>query len=59
MVKARDLLDKMASICGNTACREYVMLKEAIEGHACLPSPQRTEPCYGTASPVSFNSHPR
>jgi tetratricopeptide (TPR) repeat protein len=31
MLKARDHLEKVASICG-TQCREYVMLKEVIEG---------------------------
>ena len=30
-LKARDHLDKIASLCG-TGCREYVMLKEVIEG---------------------------
>ena len=32
LLKARDHLTKVASICGNTECREYVMLKEVIEG---------------------------
>jgi tetratricopeptide (TPR) repeat protein len=32
MLKARDHLTRVASICGNTECREYVMLKEVIEG---------------------------
>jgi tetratricopeptide (TPR) repeat protein len=32
MLKARDHLVRIASICGNTQCREYVMLKEVIEG---------------------------
>ena len=31
LLKARDHLTKVASICG-TDCREYVMLKEVIEG---------------------------
>jgi tetratricopeptide (TPR) repeat protein len=31
MLKARDHLEKVQSICG-TGCREYVMLKEVIEG---------------------------
>ncbi len=31
LLKARDHLTKIASICG-TQCREYVMLKEVIEG---------------------------
>jgi tetratricopeptide (TPR) repeat protein len=31
LLKARDHLDKVASICG-TQCREYVMLKDVIEG---------------------------
>ena len=31
LLKARDHLTKVASICG-TECREYVMLKEVIEG---------------------------
>lgn len=31
LLKARDHLTKLASICG-TGCREYVMLKEVIEG---------------------------
>jgi tetratricopeptide (TPR) repeat protein len=31
LLKARDHLTKVASICG-TQCREYVMLKEVIEG---------------------------
>ena len=31
LLKARDHLTKVASICG-TGCREYVMLKEVIEG---------------------------
>ena len=32
LLKARDHLTKVASICGGTECREYVMLKEVIEG---------------------------
>ena len=32
LLKARDHLPKVASICGGTECREYVMLKEVIEG---------------------------
>lgn len=32
LLKARDHLVKVAAICGNTECREYVMLKEVIEG---------------------------
>jgi tetratricopeptide (TPR) repeat protein len=32
LLKARDHLVKIASICGNTECREYVMLKEVMEG---------------------------
>lgn len=32
LLKAREHLTKIASICGNTDCREYVMLKEVIEG---------------------------
>ena len=32
LIKAREHLTKVASICGNTECREYVMLKEVIEG---------------------------
>jgi tetratricopeptide (TPR) repeat protein len=31
-IKAREHLTRIASICGNTECREYVMLKEVIEG---------------------------
>ena len=33
LIKAREHLTKIASICGNTACREYVMLKEVIDGN--------------------------
>lgn len=32
LLKARDHLTRIASICGGTGCREYVMLKEVIEG---------------------------
>jgi tetratricopeptide (TPR) repeat protein len=32
LLKARDHLIKVASICGGTECREYVILKEVIEG---------------------------
>jgi len=32
ILKARDHLVRIASICGNTQCREYVMLKEVMEG---------------------------
>ncbi|HLN38255.1 MAG TPA: tetratricopeptide repeat protein [Xanthobacteraceae bacterium] len=32
VLKAKDDLEKVRSICGNTACREYVALKEVIDG---------------------------
>ncbi len=32
LLKARDHLAKLETLCGNTECREYVMLKEVIEG---------------------------
>ncbi len=32
LLKARDHLAKLQTLCGNTQCREYVMLKEVIEG---------------------------
>jgi len=32
-LKAQDFLEKIRSICGGTACREYVDLKAAIEGN--------------------------
>jgi tetratricopeptide (TPR) repeat protein len=32
VLKAKDDLEKVASICGNTACKEYVALKEVIDG---------------------------
>jgi tetratricopeptide (TPR) repeat protein len=32
LLKARDHLAKVQTICGGTVCREYVMLKEVIEG---------------------------
>ena len=32
LLKARDHLTKLASLCGGTHCREYVMLKEVIDG---------------------------
>ena len=32
LLKAKDDLEKVHSICGNTECREYVELKEAIDG---------------------------
>jgi tetratricopeptide (TPR) repeat protein len=33
LLKAREHLTRIASICGNTACREYVMLKDVIDGN--------------------------
>jgi tetratricopeptide (TPR) repeat protein len=33
LLKAQDFLEKIRSICGGTACREYADLKAAIEGH--------------------------
>jgi len=32
ILKAKDDLEKVKSICGNTTCREYVALKEVIDG---------------------------
>ncbi len=32
LLKARDFLEKIRSICGGTACQEYADLKAAIEG---------------------------
>jgi tetratricopeptide (TPR) repeat protein len=32
VLKAKDDLEKVRSICGNTECREYVALKEVIDG---------------------------
>jgi tetratricopeptide (TPR) repeat protein len=32
LLKAKDDLDKVGAICGNTQCREYVALKEVIDG---------------------------
>jgi tetratricopeptide (TPR) repeat protein len=32
-LKAEDYLDKIGSICGNTQCRAYKMLKAAIDGN--------------------------
>jgi tetratricopeptide (TPR) repeat protein len=32
VLKAKDDLEKVHSICGNTTCREYTMLKAAIDG---------------------------
>src|SRR5579864_6334500 len=32
LLKAKDDLEKVRSICGNTECREYVALKEVIDG---------------------------
>jgi len=34
LLKARDDLEKVRAICGNTECREYVMLKNVIDGTA-------------------------
>jgi tetratricopeptide (TPR) repeat protein len=34
MLKARDHLEKVQAICGNTTCKEYVDLKGVIEGTA-------------------------
>jgi hypothetical protein len=34
MLKARDHLDKIQAICGNTTCKEYVDLKGVMEGTA-------------------------
>lgn len=33
MLKAEDYLEKIRLICGNTACSDYVKLKEGIEGN--------------------------
>jgi tetratricopeptide (TPR) repeat protein len=32
LLKAKDDLEKVRAICGNTECREYVALKEVIDG---------------------------
>ena len=32
MLKAKDNLEKVRQICGNTTCRSYQMLKDAIDG---------------------------
>ena len=32
VLKAKDDLEKIRSICGNTTCREYVALKDVIDG---------------------------
>ena len=32
VLKAKDDLEKVRTICGNTECREYVALKEVIDG---------------------------
>jgi tetratricopeptide (TPR) repeat protein len=32
LLKAKEYLTKVASLCGNTTCREYTMLKGVIEG---------------------------
>jgi tetratricopeptide (TPR) repeat protein len=32
LLKAKDDLEKVGTICGNTECREYVALKEVIDG---------------------------
>jgi len=32
VLKAKDDLEKVRAICGNTECREYVALKEVIDG---------------------------
>ena len=32
LLKAKEYLTKVASLCGNTSCREYTMLKGVIEG---------------------------
>jgi tetratricopeptide (TPR) repeat protein len=32
VLKAKEYLTKVASLCGNTTCREYTMLKGVIEG---------------------------
>jgi tetratricopeptide (TPR) repeat protein len=32
LLKAKDDLEKVRSICGNTTCREYVALKDVIDG---------------------------
>ncbi len=34
VLKAKDDLEKVRAICGNTECREYKALKEAIDGTA-------------------------
>jgi len=34
LLKAKDDLEKVRAICGNTECREYVMLKNVIDGTA-------------------------
>ena len=31
-LKAKEYLTKVASLCGNTTCREYKMLKNVIDG---------------------------
>jgi tetratricopeptide (TPR) repeat protein len=33
VLKAKDFLERIRSICGGTACQEYADLKAAIEGH--------------------------
>jgi hypothetical protein len=32
VLKARDYLAQVQSICGNTTCREYAALKDVIDG---------------------------
>ena len=32
LLKAKDDLEKVRTLCGNTACREYVALKDVIDG---------------------------
>ena len=32
MLKAKEDLEKVRTICGNTECREYVALKAVIDG---------------------------
>src|SRR6185295_11511727 len=32
LLKAKEYLTKVASLCGNTTCREYTMLKNVIDG---------------------------
>jgi len=34
ILKAKDDLEKVRAICGNTECREYRALKDVIEGTA-------------------------